>query len=126
MAAPYKLHAGNSTTRSLHEWNERTKREYGKDVRARLARRVQQLRRRGRRPPRACLAEPAPDRLLRVMGVERHVIGELLRAADPLIGVVPGLQNSGAEKCFLGYEIGRVRTGCLFSWKRHSICTPHF
>ena len=26
MAAPYKLHGGNSTTRSLHAWNECTKR----------------------------------------------------------------------------------------------------
>ena len=27
MAAPYKLHGGNSTTRSLRAWNECTKRE---------------------------------------------------------------------------------------------------
>ena len=32
MAAPYKLHGGNRTTRSLHAWNECTKREYAKDV----------------------------------------------------------------------------------------------
>ena len=32
VAAPYKLHGGNSTTRSLHAWNECTKREYAKDV----------------------------------------------------------------------------------------------
>ena len=33
VAAPYKVHGGNSTTRSLHAWNECTKREYAKDVR---------------------------------------------------------------------------------------------
>ena len=32
VAAPYKLHGGNSTTRSLHAWDECTKREYAKDV----------------------------------------------------------------------------------------------
>ena len=32
MAAPYKLHGGNSATRSLHVWNECTNREYAKDV----------------------------------------------------------------------------------------------
>ena len=32
MVAPYKLHGGNSTTRSLHAWTECTKREYAKDV----------------------------------------------------------------------------------------------
>ena len=32
VAAPYKLHGGDSTTRSLHAWNECTKREYAKDV----------------------------------------------------------------------------------------------
>ena len=32
MAAPYKLHGGNGTTRSLHAWNECTKRECAKDV----------------------------------------------------------------------------------------------
>ena len=35
MAAPYKLHGGNSTTRSLHAWNECRKREYAKDVHGR-------------------------------------------------------------------------------------------
>ena len=30
MAAPYKLHGGNRTTRSLHAWNECTKREYAR------------------------------------------------------------------------------------------------
>ena len=34
MAAPYKLHGGNSTTRSLRAWNECTKREYAKEGRA--------------------------------------------------------------------------------------------
>ena len=33
MAAPYKLHGGNSTTRSLRAWNECTKREYAKEGR---------------------------------------------------------------------------------------------
>ena len=32
VAAPYKLHGGNSATRSLHARNECTKREYAKDV----------------------------------------------------------------------------------------------
>ena len=31
VAAPYKLHGGNSTTRSLRAWNECTKREYAKE-----------------------------------------------------------------------------------------------
>ena len=33
MAAPYKLHGGNRTTRSLRAWNECTKREYPKEGR---------------------------------------------------------------------------------------------
>ena len=45
MAAPYKLHGGNSTTRSLHAWNECTKREYAKDVRQAAARDAQHGRR---------------------------------------------------------------------------------
>ena len=43
MAAPYKLHGGNSTTRSLRAWNECTKREYAKEGRTGAAEQVREL-----------------------------------------------------------------------------------